>query len=115
MMRSTATEVYPAVVLQLWAILLGRDHLRAFAQRVEVAEGEVRIMRSKSRLFQTLIANGGANAAPTQGLTWRTGWDSNPRWAHTHGGFQDRCLKPLGHPSRRGTRPRASGRRCLTG
>ena len=30
---------------------------------------------------------------------WRKGWDSNPRWAFTHGGFQDRCLKPLGHPS----------------
>ncbi len=30
---------------------------------------------------------------------WRMGWDSNPRWACTHGGFQDRCLKPLGHPS----------------
>ncbi len=30
---------------------------------------------------------------------WRTGWDSNPRWALTHGGFQDRCLKPLGHLS----------------
>jgi hypothetical protein len=29
----------------------------------------------------------------------RKGWDSNPRWACTHGGFQDRCLKPLGHPS----------------
>src|SRR5438045_6247950 len=30
---------------------------------------------------------------------WRRGWDSNPRWACTHGGFQDRCLKPLGHLS----------------
>ena len=30
---------------------------------------------------------------------WRTGWDSNPRYAYTYGGFQDRCLKPLGHPS----------------
>ena len=30
----------------------------------------------------------------------RMGWDSNPRYAYTHGGFQDRCLKPLGHPSR---------------
>jgi hypothetical protein len=30
---------------------------------------------------------------------WRKGWDSNPRWACTHAGFQDRCLKPLGHPS----------------
>src|SRR5690349_1653758 len=27
------------------------------------------------------------------------GWDSNPRWAFAHAGFQDRCLKPLGHPS----------------
>src|SRR5690606_22061500 len=32
---------------------------------------------------------------------WRTGWDSNPRWACTHGGFQDRCPKPLGPLSRR--------------
>jgi hypothetical protein len=34
--------------------------------------------------------------------TARTEWDSNPRYACTHGGFQDRCLKPLGHPSRAG-------------
>ncbi len=27
------------------------------------------------------------------------GWDSNPRGALTPAGFQDRCLKPLGHPS----------------
>jgi hypothetical protein len=27
-------------------------------------------------------------------------WDSNPPWACVHGGFQDRCLKPLGHPSK---------------
>ena len=31
-----------------------RDHLRGLAQVVEVAEGEVRIMGSKSRLLQTL-------------------------------------------------------------
>ena len=31
---------------------------------------------------------------------WRMGWDSNPRCACTHAGFQDRCLKPLGHPSK---------------
>ena len=76
-----------------------RDHLRALAQRVEVAEGEVRIMGSKSRLLQTLVAGSGVNSVPTQGLKWRKGWDSNPRWACTHAGFQDRCLKPLGHPS----------------
>jgi site-specific DNA recombinase len=50
-----------------------RDHLRALAQRVEVAEGEVRIMGSKSRLLQMLVANGTANAVPTQGLKWRRG------------------------------------------
>ncbi len=56
-----------------------RDHLRALAQRVEVDTGEVRIMGSKSRLLQTLVANGSVNAVPTQGLKWRMGWDSNPR------------------------------------
>jgi hypothetical protein len=43
-----------------------RDHLRALAQRVEVAEGEVRIMGSKSRLFQALVANGSVSAVPTR-------------------------------------------------
>jgi hypothetical protein len=50
-----------------------RDHFRALAQRVEVAEGEVRILGPKSRLLQTLVANGGVNAVPTQGLKWRMG------------------------------------------
>jgi len=40
-----------------------RDHLRALAQRVEVAEGEVRIMGSKSNLLRVLAANGVATAA----------------------------------------------------
>ena len=30
---------------------------------------------------------------------WRMGRDSNPRYPCEHAGFQDRCLKPLGHPS----------------
>jgi hypothetical protein len=30
---------------------------------------------------------------------WRMGWDSNPRDGCPSSGFQDRCLKPLGHPS----------------
>jgi site-specific DNA recombinase len=78
-----------------------RDQLRALAQRVEVAEGEVRIMGSKTRLLQTLVAGSGVNAVPAQGLKWRRGWDSNPRYGLPHAGFQDRCLKPLGHPSGR--------------
>ena len=43
--------------------------------------------------------DGGRDAlADTQG-GWRRGWDSNPRWYRYHAGFQDRCLKPLGHLS----------------
>lgn len=43
-----------------------RDYLPAQAQRVEVTEGEeVRIMGSKSRLLQTLVANGSVNSVPT--------------------------------------------------
>ena len=76
-----------------------RDHLRALAQRVEVAEGEVRIMGSKSRLLQTLVANGGANAVPTQGLKWRREWDSNPRYTCAYTRFPSVRLKPLGHLS----------------
>jgi site-specific DNA recombinase len=48
-----------------------RDHLRALAQRVEVDTGEVRIMGSKSRLLQTLVAGDGVNPVSTQGLKWR--------------------------------------------
>ena len=48
-----------------------RDHLCALAQRVEVAEGEVQIIGSKSRLLQTLIGNNGVNSVPIQGLNWR--------------------------------------------
>ena len=59
-----------------------RDHLRALAQRVEVADREVRIMGSKSNLLQTLAAASGVKSA-TPGvrssvLNWRRGWDSNP-------------------------------------
>ena len=62
-----------------------RDHLRALAQRVEVAEGEVRIMGWKSDLLRTLAAVGGAGTAPGAVPSfvpkWRSGWDSNPRRA----------------------------------
>ena len=60
-----------------------RDHLRALAQRVEVADGEVRIMGSKGDLLRTLAAASGVKSA-TPGvrssvLKWRRGWDSNSR------------------------------------
>ena len=30
---------------------------------------------------------------------WRRRWDSNPRYAFTYAGFQDRCIRPLCHSS----------------
>ncbi len=52
-----------------------REHLRALAQRVEVANGEVRIMGSKGDLLRTLAAASGVKSA-TPGvrssvLNWR--------------------------------------------
>ena len=58
-----------------------RDHLRALAQRVEVADAEVRIMGSKSELLRTLVAacGGKPGVAGVQSsvLKWRTRKDSN--------------------------------------
>ncbi|BCH20948.1 hypothetical protein MesoLjLb_07330 [Mesorhizobium sp. L-8-3] len=58
-----------------------RDHLRAFAQRVEVADDEVRIMGRKSDLFQSLVAassgESAAFAVRSSVLKWRTRQDSN--------------------------------------
>jgi site-specific DNA recombinase len=61
-----------------------RDHLRALAQRVEVADREVRIMGSKSDLLRTLAAISGVKSATggvrSSVLDWRRGKDSNLRW-----------------------------------
>ncbi len=63
-----------------------RDHLRALAQRVEVADTEVRIIGSKSNLLRTLVAAaGGKTATPgvrSSVLKWRTGSPPNPLY-HT--------------------------------
>ena len=60
-----------------------REHLRALAQRVEVADGEIRIMGSKGDLLRTLVAASGAKSATlgvrSSVLNWRRGRDSNPR------------------------------------
>src|SRR5207302_5078475 len=80
-----------------------RDHLRALAQRVEVADKEVRIMGSKGDLLRTLAAASGAKPA-TPGvrssvLKWRREWDSNPRYGFPYTRFPSERLQPLGHPS----------------
>ena len=60
-----------------------RDHLRALAQRVEVADKEVRIMGSKSDLLRALAAGSGVGPARpgvrSSVLKWRTRRDSNSR------------------------------------
>ncbi|MDJ1157700.1 recombinase family protein [Chelatococcus sp. SYSU_G07232] len=60
-----------------------RDHLRALAQRVEVADQEVRIMGSKSELLRTLVAAASGQTAAfgvhSSVLKWRAGEDSNSR------------------------------------
>jgi len=52
-----------------------RDHLRAFAQRVEVADTEVRIMGSKTELLRTLVAASSGKSAAfgvhSSVLKWR--------------------------------------------
>ncbi|TIP12549.1 recombinase family protein [Mesorhizobium sp.] len=58
-----------------------RDHLRALAQRVEVADDEVRIMGSKSELLRTLVAASSVETAAfgvhSSVLKWRARRDSN--------------------------------------
>lgn len=58
-----------------------RDHLRALAQRVEVADTEVRIMGWKSNLLGTLVAaSGGKMGTPgvrSSVLNWRRGCPLN--------------------------------------
>jgi len=69
-----------------------RDHLRALAQRVEVADRKVRIMGSKSDLLRTLAAISGVKSATggvrSSVLDWRSERDSNCRYDYP-------CLTPL--------------------
>jgi hypothetical protein len=53
--------------------------------------------RNEGQLKTALLMCG--NCAAFVALAWRTEWDSNPRESCPSAGFQDRCLKPLGHPS----------------
>jgi site-specific DNA recombinase len=80
-----------------------RELLRALAQRVEVADREVRIMGTKGNLVRTLAAASGVKSAtggvPTSVLNWRRGRDSNPRYGFPYTHFPGVRLQPLGHPS----------------
>ena len=73
------------------------------AQRVDIAEREVFIKGAKDELLRIFVVVSSGkltgSAVLCSVLRWRRGWDSNPRYGLPHAGFQDRCLKPLGHPS----------------
>jgi site-specific DNA recombinase len=60
-----------------------RDHLRALAQRVEVADHEVRIMGSKSDLLKTLAAISGAKSATGGVRSSVLDWRRERNWGRT--------------------------------
>ena len=82
-----------------------RDHVRAFAQRVEVADDAIYIKGSKNVLLRNLVAAKGGKSAgigvPGFIPKWRRGGDSNPRYAFTHAAFRVRYIQPLCHLSAR--------------
>jgi hypothetical protein len=81
-----------------------RRNSPTFNPQCGVQRGAVFALTQKTLLYQLDME-----------VSWRMGWDSNPRRACTLAGFQDRCLKPLGHPSllrlRQRSLPHAAGRR----
>src|SRR3546814_15721540 len=78
-----------------------RDHLRALAQRVEVADDAIRIMGSKKELLKTLISGKGRQSAaiggPRGGPKWRAGGGSNPRLRFLPRRFSNRRPQHLAH------------------
>ncbi len=80
-----------------------RDHVRAFAQHVEVADDAIYINGNKNTLLRALIATKGGESAgigvPGFIPRWRRGRDSNPRWSCPHAAFRVRCFQPLSHLS----------------
>jgi site-specific DNA recombinase len=78
-----------------------RDHLRALAQRVDVADGEVRIMGSKGDLLRTLAAAAGGKS-PTVGVRssvpkWRPQRDSNSCYRRERAKSGARRIGRMGH------------------
>ena len=60
-----------------------RDHLRALAQRVEVADKEVRIMGSKGDLLRTLTAVSGVRSAVGGVRSSVLNWRRERNWGRT--------------------------------
>mgnify|MGYP005810073993 CR=1 FL=1 len=94
--------------------IAGRGYLRALAQCVEVADGEVRIIGSKSNLLHTLAAASGARPATfairSSVPNWRPVGDSNPCWCRERAlSWASRRTGPRPRPAFYGsTRPSSS-------
>src|SRR4029450_2130550 len=77
-----------------------------FAQVMEpLATEPLVVLASASPIVGALLGENRISVRHTGG--GRRGWDSNPRSACTDSGFQDRCDRPLCHPSAEGSRVRA--------
>lgn len=86
----------------------GKTHLDV-AQRGELSESSTEARNDASDEeddgpnllpLQDLARNDTQAAACGESEPKRMGRDSNPRWDFSHSGFQDRRLRPLGHPSK---------------
>src|SRR5690606_21762110 len=64
------------------------------ARRIVTPGPRSRAARSSRPPGSAVGCAGPATAEPV-----RRGWDSNPRCPRGHVGFQDRCIRPLCHPS----------------
>ncbi len=90
-----------------------KNYLSTIVERIEVGASEILIVGYIDDLRRAVENSNESSSGDVLPAVhryerrWRRGWDSNPRRAFTLAGFQDRCLKPLGHPSSDGGNSRA--------
>src|SRR5207245_9168958 len=69
-------------------------------EKIDVPDGKasLRSCGASGGTLRPAVFGWRATRSP-QGVGWRTGRDSNPRWLLHHARFPSVCLKPLGHLS----------------
>lgn len=80
-----------------------RQYLRAVIDKIIVNEKSVKVIINQDDIEHAALNHATGKKSPTVVpifvREWRRRWDSNPRYAFTHAGFQDRCIRPLCHSS----------------
>jgi site-specific DNA recombinase len=77
-----------------------RAYLRSLIDVIVVGEKTIQVHGRRSQIERAVVRGKvDASAVPTFVREWRRRWDSNPRYALTHAGFQDQCIRPLCHSS----------------